>query len=174
LVVCVGLVVCGRSVVACASSKAANSPSNANQGPFRSSPGTQRSVAQVLGGPMCQFEEELEPYLETLKRIYKGLLRYTPGFGNVLQVSGQVLVPWASIAFWASARAPSCRRCCKCVPLSGLMVSVFPPREQCSEERGDWKGGGHFGGVQGDGCGRVGRLVSLFVHTRQFGSRRQE
>lgn len=28
----------------------------------------------VLGGPMCQFEEELEPYLETLKRIYKGLL----------------------------------------------------------------------------------------------------
>eukprot|EP00854_Cymbomonas_tetramitiformis_P022181 gene22181-26743_t len=28
----------------------------------------------ALGGPMCQFEDELEPYTETAKRLYKGLV----------------------------------------------------------------------------------------------------
>jgi hypothetical protein len=25
----------------------------------------------VLGGPMCQYEEELTPYVETVKRLYR-------------------------------------------------------------------------------------------------------
>lgn len=34
------------------------------------------TCVQVLGGPLCQYEEDLEPYLETIKRVYKSLLRY--------------------------------------------------------------------------------------------------
>lgn len=30
----------------------------------------------VLGGSLCQHEDELKPYLETTKKIYKELIRY--------------------------------------------------------------------------------------------------
>lgn len=39
----------------------------------------------VLGGPMCQYEEELTPYVETVKRLYKSLLavQKNPSSGKV-------------------------------------------------------------------------------------------
>lgn len=29
----------------------------------------------VLGGSLCQYEDELQPYLETTKKIYKDIVR---------------------------------------------------------------------------------------------------
>ena len=56
---------------------------------------------------MCQYDEELEPYVETIKRIYKSLLRYAV---KRWIPQGQSLVNYITVSTWIAnhvSRYPS-------------------------------------------------------------------
>jgi hypothetical protein len=66
----------------------------------------------VLGGPMCQYEEELTPYVETVKRLYKSLLavQKNPSSGKVEVTSVVYAVTAVEAENWCvrPALTPAC------------------------------------------------------------------
>lgn len=80
----------------------------------------------VLGGPMCQYEEELTPYVETVKRLYRSLLSVAknPSSGTVEVTSVVYAVQSVEAETWRLFPKPSRQ--------NFMYVCVDPMRRNCT------------------------------------------